>query len=139
MAVSVTDPKLLEYSARLNSAGQKPELVKETEWSGWWERFLKLQPLPALLRRRSLSTFKNMFRHTSMSNVKERKIECSVSDNDPRKLRKKIQKVEVAIFQRAQTLSFGRDHLEEREALVDAIGKLRELQRERSASIQESS
>jgi hypothetical protein len=61
------------------------------------------------------------------------------ADNDPRKLREKIQKVEVAVFQRAQTLSIGRDHLEEREALVDAIGKLRELQKERSASIEESS
>jgi hypothetical protein len=32
-AMSLSDPKLLGYFAQLNAAGQKPELVKETEWS----------------------------------------------------------------------------------------------------------
>ena len=31
--MTLSDPKLLEYFAQLNAAGQKPELVKETEWS----------------------------------------------------------------------------------------------------------
>lgn len=59
------------------------------------------------------------------------------AESDPRKLREKIQKVEVAVFERAQILSLGRDHLEEQEALVEAIARLRELQKERSASIEE--
>jgi hypothetical protein len=59
------------------------------------------------------------------------------AESDPRKLRGKIQKVEVALFQRAQTLSLGRDHLEEREALIAAIARLRDLQKEKPASFKE--
>ena len=63
-------------------------------------------------------------------------LQDAFAENDPRKLQERIHKVESALFERAQTLSLGRDHPEEREALVEAIGKLRELQKEKSAALE---
>jgi hypothetical protein len=58
-------------------------------------------------------------------------LEDVILEFNPQELKPKIQKLEATIFDRAQTLSLGRDHNEEQQALAEAISTVRILQKDR--------